>query len=149
MTLGKVGDNTSLAPDEKHKVLRAANEAADGRGPVLSGVAEYTTEGAADFARICEDIGIDGLMVLPAMVDKSDPGETLTHYRSVARASGPPILVYNNPVSYAVDITPEIVAELADEDTIVAIKGSCAVAGRKDDARAYYRSSNTSGWASR
>lgn len=122
--LGTVGENTSLAADEKHKVLRAAKEAAAGRVPVLSGVAEYTTNLAADFARSCEDIGIDGLMVLPAMVYKSDSRETLTHYRSIAQASGLPIMVYNNPVSYGVDVTPEMFAELADEDSIVAIKES-------------------------
>ncbi len=122
--LGTVGENTSLTADEKHDVLRAAKEAASGRVPVLSGVAEYTTAGAAEFARSCEAIGIDGLMVLPAMVYKSDPRETLTHYRTVARASGLPIMVYNNPVSYSVDITPEMFADLADEDTIVAIKES-------------------------
>lgn len=122
--LGTVGENTSLAADEKRKVLRAAKEAASARVPVLSGVAEYTTALAGAFARDCEDIGIDGLMVLPAMVYKSDPRETLTHYRSVARASRLPIMVYNNPVSYSVDITPEMFAELADEDTVVAIKES-------------------------
>ncbi len=122
--LGTVGETTALAADEKHEVLRAAMAVADGRVPVLSGVAEYTTAGAADFARSCEDIGVDGLMVLPAMVYKSDPRETLTHYRTIARASALPIMVYNNPVSYSVDITPEMFAGLADEDTIVAIKES-------------------------
>ena len=91
---------------------------------MLSGVAEYTTDLAATFARKCEDIGIDGLMVLPCMVYKSDPRETMTHYRSVARASGLPIMVYNNPVSYGVDITPQMFAELSDQDTIIAIKES-------------------------
>ena len=63
-------------------------------------------------------------MVLPAMVYKSDPRETLTHYRTVARASALPIMVYNNPVSYSVDISPEMFTDLADADTIVAIKES-------------------------
>ena len=53
--------------------------AEDGGVPVLSGVAEYTTAGAADFTRGCEDVGIDGLIVPPAMVYKSDPRETLAH----------------------------------------------------------------------
>jgi 4-hydroxy-tetrahydrodipicolinate synthase len=63
-------------------------------------------------------------MVLPAMVYKSDPRETLTHFRTVARATDLPILVYNNPVSYGVDITPAMFAELADEPHLVAIKES-------------------------
>ncbi len=122
--LGTVGENNTLSAEEKRQVLHAAREAANDRVPVLSGVAEYTTDLAATFARECEDIGIDGLMVLPCMVYKSDPRETMTHYRSVARASGLPIMVYNNPVSYGVDITPEMFAELSDQDTIIAIKES-------------------------
>ena len=71
-----------------------------------------------------ESAGIDGLMVLPAMVYKSDPREAMTHFRRVARASALPIMCYNNPVSYGVDITPEMFSELADEPTLVAIKES-------------------------
>ena len=63
-------------------------------------------------------------MVLPAMVYKSDPRETMAHFRAVAAASDLPIMVYNNPVSYGVDITPEMFAELADEPKLVAIKES-------------------------
>src|SRR3546814_8430308 len=63
-------------------------------------------------------------MVLPAMVYKSDPRETLEHYRAVARASNLPVMCYNNPVVYGVDIAPEMFAELADEPTVVAIKES-------------------------
>ena len=68
--------------------------------------------------------GVDGLMVLPAMVYKSDPRETMAHFRTVAAATDLPIMVYNNPVSYGVDITPEMFAELADEPKLVAIKES-------------------------
>ena len=122
--LGTVGENCSLSADEKRAVLRAAKEAADGRVPVLSGVAEYTTALGEAYARECEEIGIDGLMVLPAMVYKADGRETVAHYRRIARASSLPIMVYNNPVSYGVDITPEMFVDLADEKTIVAIKES-------------------------
>lgn len=122
--LGTVGENCSLGADEKREVLRAAKEAAAGRLPILSGVAEYTTALAADFARDCENIGIDGLMVLPCMVYKSDSRETMAHYRTVARASSLPIMVYNNPVAYGVDVSPAMCGELAGEGTIVAIKES-------------------------
>ncbi len=63
-------------------------------------------------------------MVLPAMVYKSDSRETIAHFRSVARAISLPIMVYNNPVSYAVDITPEMFVELSDQANLVAIKES-------------------------
>ncbi len=95
-----------------------------GKVPVLTGVAEYTTKLAGEFAAESESLGVDGLMVLPAMVYKSDPRETATHFRRVARSSGLPIMCYNNPVSYGVDISPEMFAELADEPTLVAIKES-------------------------
>jgi 4-hydroxy-tetrahydrodipicolinate synthase len=58
------------------------------------------------------------------MIYKTDPRETIAHYRGVARATPLPIMVYNNPVAYGTDITPEMFAELSDEDTIVAIKES-------------------------
>jgi dihydrodipicolinate synthase/N-acetylneuraminate lyase len=94
------------------------------RVPVLTGVAETTTRLACRFALDAKKIGVDGLMVLPAMVYKSDPRETMTHFRTVARATDLPILVYNNPPAYGVDITPAMFAELADEKTLVAIKES-------------------------
>ena len=122
--LGTVGENTALEYAEKLAVVREMSRAAGGRVPVLAGVAEYTTALACRFARDCEKIGIDGLMVLPAMVYKSDERETAAHFRTVARASGLPVMVYNNPVSYSVDVTPEMFAALADEPTLVAIKES-------------------------
>ncbi len=122
--LGTVGENTSLEYDEKLDVLRATVEAVGGRIPVLTGVAEYTTPLACRFAADARKVGVDGLMVLPAMVYKSDPRETIAHFRAVACTTDLPIMCYNNPVSYGVDITPEMFAELADEPTLVAIKES-------------------------
>ena len=103
--------------------------------PVLTGVAETTTAGACKFAKAAREIGIDGLMLLPGMVYKSDPRETIAHYRAVARATDLPIMCYNNPVSYGVDITPKMFAELADEPTLVAIKESSENPRRITDLR--------------
>jgi len=122
--LGTVGENCSLEPAEKLEVLRATVDHVAGRVPVLSGVAEYTTAMGCRFAAEAERIGLAGLMVLPCMVYKSDARETMAHFRTVASASGLPIMVYNNPVSYHVDITPEMFCELADEPRLVAIKES-------------------------
>jgi 4-hydroxy-tetrahydrodipicolinate synthase len=133
--LGTVGENTALEYPEKLTILREMKQAAAGRIPVLTGVAEYTTALACRFARDAEKIGIDGLMVLPAMVYKSDERETLTHYRTVAHATSLPIMVYNNPVSYSVDISPEAFARLADEPTLVAIKESSEDVRRITDLR--------------
>src|SRR5262245_61159600 len=85
--LGTVGENCSLEPGEKREVLKAAVAHVAGQVPVLSGVAEYTTAGACRYAADCEKLGIDGLMVLPAMVYKGDARETMAHFRAVARAS--------------------------------------------------------------
>ncbi|HXG13255.1 MAG TPA: dihydrodipicolinate synthase family protein [Gemmataceae bacterium] len=122
--LGTVGENCSLEYGEKLDVLRTAVERAAGRVPVLAGVAECSTALACRFATDADKIGVDGLMVLPAMVYKSDPRETIAHYRAVARATDLPIMCYNNPVAYGVDITPAMFAELADEPKFVAIKES-------------------------
>src|SRR3546814_176805 len=122
--LGTVGENCSLSAEEKRSVVAAAVKTAAGRVPVIAGVAETTTRAACNYAADVEALGADGVMVLPAMVYKSDPRETLEHYRAVARASNLPVMCYNNPVVYGVDVAPEMFAELADEPTVVAIKES-------------------------
>jgi len=124
VVLGTVGEIHSLEMDEKRDVLKAAVKAVAGRVPVLAGVAQNTTAQACRFARDAERLGADGLMVLPAMVYKADARETVAHFRTVARASGLPVLCYNNPPSYGVDLTPEMFEELASEKTLVAIKES-------------------------
>jgi dihydrodipicolinate synthase/N-acetylneuraminate lyase len=122
--LGTVGENCSLEYEEKLEVLHATINHVGKRLPVLTGVAECTTAMACRFASDARRLGVDGLMVLPAMVYKSDPRETIAHYRAVARSTDLEIMVYNNPVSYSVDISPEMFVDLADEPNLVAIKES-------------------------
>ena len=122
--MGSVGENTTLEPAEKRELLAATVKRVNGRVPVLTGVAEYTTAGACRWAAEAEQLGTDGLMVLPPMVYKGDDRETLTHFRAVANASGLPIMVYNNPPAYRADITPAMFAELADEPKFACIKES-------------------------
>ncbi len=122
--LGTVGENGALEPAEKRDLLRATVEHIRMRVPVLAGVAENTTAAACRFAALARDQGVDGLMVLPAMVYKADARETLAHFRAVAAATDLPVMIYNNPVSYHVDVTPEMFAELAEEPRFVAIKES-------------------------
>lgn len=123
---GSLGENQTLQPEEKVAVVRRAIEVAAGRIPVLSGVAENSTDAACRYVRAMEDLGAEGVMVLPAMVYKSDPRETMHHFRTVAAATGLPVLVYNNPIAYGVDITPAMFAQLADVANLVAIKESSA-----------------------
>lgn len=122
--LGTCGENCSLQPDEKRAVLAAAKEVAGGKVPVISGVSEFTTASGMQYARDAEKIGIDGLMVLPGMVYKSDPRETLSHFTRIAGASGLPVMIYNNPLVYGVDIRPEQFKAYSDVRNIVAIKES-------------------------
>ena len=124
IVLGTVGENTSLEADEKLAVLKAALDVNNGRVPVLTGVAEFSTAAACRFAHEAEMLGADGLMVLPALVYKADKREAIAHFRAVARAANLPIMCYNNPPSYGVDLTPEALVELADEPNLVAVKES-------------------------
>lgn len=133
--LGSLGENNALEPDEKRRVMESAIETARGRVPVLSGVSESSTAAAVRYARDMETLGADGLMLLPAMSYKADPRETMTHFRTVARATGLPIICYNNPIAYSVDITPEMFEELADEPNLVAIKESSGNVRRLTDIR--------------
>ena len=131
--LGSLGENVSLKPEEKRRLMASTIRQVRGRVPVLSGVAETTTAGAVGYVMDMEKLGADGVMVMPAMVYKSDPREALEHFRAIARITCLPILVYNNPVSYGVDITPGMFAELADKKNLVAIKESSADVRRITD----------------
>ncbi|HUY33280.1 MAG TPA: dihydrodipicolinate synthase family protein [Pirellulales bacterium] len=122
--LGTVGENCSLEYHEKLALLEAIVARVARRVPVLAGVAECTTALACRYSAQAQRLGLDGLMVLPAMVYKSDARETIAHFHAVARASELPIMCYNNPPSYGVDVTPAMFAELADEPRFVAIKES-------------------------
>lgn len=121
---GSLGENQALASDEKRRVIACAIETARGRVPVLSGVAEPGTSLAIRYVRDMERLGAAGVMLMPAMLYKGDARETLTHFRAVAKATGLPIMIYNNPISYANDITPQMFAELADQKNFVALKES-------------------------
>lgn len=135
IVLGTLGENAVLSAEEKIEVVKLAVEAADSRVPIVATVAETTTDGACDFARNAAAAGAEGFMVLPGMLYVSDSRETMTHFRAVARATDLPIMIYNNPVSYRVDITPEMFAELADEPNFKAIKESSDDVRRITDIR--------------
>lgn len=133
--LGSLGENATLEPDEKRRVVAAAIEAAHGRVPVIATVVETSTAAAKAYARDMERLGADGLMLLPAMIYRADPRETLLHYRDVARATQLPIICYNNPLAYHVDLTPAMFAELAAVPNLVAIKESSGDVRRITDLR--------------
>lgn len=122
--LGTLGENSSLSADEKEAVVRTAVEAANGRVPVIAGVAEYTTDLAIDAGKRAKQAGAAGLMALPTMVYQQDAREAVEHFRTLARAVDVPIMIYNNHVAYKVDLKPDDFALLTDVENIVAVKES-------------------------
>ena len=122
--LGSLGENQAMTADEKRRVIEVMVKAVNGRMPVLSGVAESSTNEACRYVCDVEKLGASGVMLIPAMLYKGDPWETMSHFRTVARSTGLPIMIYNNPISYANDITPQMFAELASEKNCVALKES-------------------------
>ena len=120
--LGTIGENCSLSLDEKIQVLKATDEVNKGSVPLLNGISEYTTAGACETAFAAAKLGVDGFMVMPAMVYNSDRRETVNHFKTVASATDLPVMCYNNPPVYKVDITPEMFEDLADVENIVCIK---------------------------
>jgi 4-hydroxy-tetrahydrodipicolinate synthase len=121
---GSLGEASTLDPDEKIEVLNTALRVANGRVPVILTVVEGSTKRAQALAEMGATAGASGFMVLPGVPYRSDERETLAHYRAVARAGGLPVMIYNNPVSYGVDITPAMLTELAADPLFVAIKES-------------------------
>lgn len=121
---GSLGEASTLEPEEKIEVLKTALRVANGRIPVLLTVAQGSTRAACKLAEDGARAGAAGFMVLPGIPYKSEPRETAAHYRTVARAGGLPVMIYNNPVAYGVDIPPAMLTELADEPLFTAIKES-------------------------
>ena len=123
---GSLGENQTLQPDEKRAVVKCAVATAKGRVPVLSGVAEMSTLSASRYMQDCADLGAAGFMVMPSMVYKADNREVMHWFRTMAKATPLPWMLYNNPVGYVTDVTPEMFVELADVENLVAIKESSA-----------------------
>jgi 4-hydroxy-tetrahydrodipicolinate synthase len=133
--LGSLGENQAMRREEKRAVIESMVKAVNGRVPVLSGVAESSTEEACIYVRDVEKLGANGVMVMPAMLYKGDERETLAHFRTVAQASGLPMMIYNNPISYANDVTPEMLEQLADQKNFIALKESSGDVRRITDVR--------------
>lgn len=129
IALGTVGENCSLSAQEKLIMLSAIKEAVNNRVPIIAGAAEYTTKTTIKYMQHARDIGIDGIMLLPGMVYKSLPDETIYHYITAARAvPDMPIMIYNNPITYGVDINISMLKKILennkDINNIIAIKES-------------------------
>ncbi|KDP88413.1 dihydrodipicolinate synthase [Cupriavidus sp. SK-3] len=132
---GTVGENTSMSTREKLAVIEAAKDAAKGRIPVIAGIAEFTTAFARDMVSEAARVGVDGVMVMPALVYSAKPHEAAAHFRDIATATDLPVMLYNNPLVYRSDITPDILVSLADCENIVCFKDSSGDTRRFIDLR--------------
>jgi 4-hydroxy-tetrahydrodipicolinate synthase len=120
--MGTIGENNALLADEKRELLRETVRTIAGRVPVLSGVSEFTTASACRYAADAATIGADGIMLMPGMAYRADGREAVAYYRTVAAATPLPVICYNNPKGYGVDLTPPLFRELADAENLVVIK---------------------------
>lgn len=124
IVMGTCGENNSLDPDEKRAILKGAVEVVAGRVPVITGVSEFDTRRAVAYARDAERAGADGLMLLPAMVYVPKPEELVAHFKTVAEATSLPIMLYNNPPAYRVNIGTDVLRALEGVANIKAVKES-------------------------
>jgi 4-hydroxy-tetrahydrodipicolinate synthase len=122
IVLPMLGENASLSISERELVIRLAKDAVGERVPVLSGLAEITLETAMAQAAAYRSFGAEGLMVFPSLGYRTDPRETAHWYREIAGAGQLPIMIYNNPIAYGVDVTADILQELVAVPEIVCIK---------------------------
>ena len=121
---GSLGEGPMLSHDEKLEVLTTARKVA-GERPVLMTVNEAATRDGAELAKRAAAAGADGLMIVPSPIYHTNPKETVTTLKAVASAGGLPVMIYSNRVAYRVDVTVDIMAELADDPLFVAVKESC------------------------
>lgn len=123
ITCGTLGEGNMLSPDERIEVLRIAKSVAGSR-PVLLTISEPGTREACALAARAAKAGADGLMVVPSPIYHTSRAETITNLNAIANAGGLPVMIYSNRVGYRVDVTPEMMVELAENPLMVAIKES-------------------------
>ena len=121
---GTLGEASVLSNEEKFDLVRFTIDAIENRVPVVMNIAEGSTREAIKLAHEAEKLGTKGLMMLPPMRYKSDHRETVQYFLDVAKESSLPIMIYNNPVDYKIDVTIAMFEELAAQKNIVAVKES-------------------------
>ncbi|MCY0150060.1 dihydrodipicolinate synthase family protein [Hoeflea sp. G2-23] len=122
IVLPMLGENASLSQKERDEVLDLSVATVAGRVPLLSGLAATSTADATFMAKNAQQRGLKGLMTFPSLAYKTDRRETVAWYKAVAAASDLPIMIYNNPIAYKVDVDVETLEHLRDVDTITCIK---------------------------
>jgi dihydrodipicolinate synthase/N-acetylneuraminate lyase len=121
---GTLGEASVLSNEEKFDLVKFTVEKVAGKVPVVMNIAEGSTREAVALAREAEKCGAKGLMMLPPMRYKSDHRETVAYFKAVAETSSLPIMIYNNPIDYKIEVTLDMFGELADNKNIQAVKES-------------------------
>ncbi|NJB70582.1 4-hydroxy-tetrahydrodipicolinate synthase [Saonia flava] len=121
---GTLGEASTLSPKEKSILVKETVILANGSVPTIINIAEQTTKGAIDTAHIAEKDGAQGLMLLPPMRYKADSRETITYFSEIAKNTSLPIMLYNNPIDYGIEITLDMLDELTPHNNIQAVKES-------------------------
>lgn len=121
---GTLGEASTLEEDEKKKLIESTVDLVAGKIPVVMNIAEQTTKRAIKAAENAEKYGASGLMMLPPMRYNSTDYETMAYFEAVAKSTSLPIMVYNNPVDYKIEVTLDMFEELLKNDNIQAVKES-------------------------
>lgn len=121
---GTLGEASVLSNEEKFELVRFTVQKVAGKVPVVMNIAEGSTCEAIKQAAEAEKCGATGLMMLPPMRYKSDHRETVTYFKTVAKTTSLPIMIYNNPLDYKIEVTLDMFAELAEVENIQAVKES-------------------------
>lgn len=121
---GTLGEASTLKEGEKLQLIKKTIELVDNKIPVVMNIAEQSTVDAVDAAVQAQRNGASGLMMLPPMRYKADDRETLEFFKAVATSTDLPIMIYNNPVDYGIEITLDMFEELTEFDNIQAVKDS-------------------------
>ena len=121
---GTLGEASTLLSQERSILTKTTVEIVDGSVPVLMNIAEQSTKGAIEAAQKAEEDGAKGLMMLPPMRYKAGDRETVEYFKAVANSTTLPIMIYNNPVDYNIEVTLEMFDELLKCKNIEAVKES-------------------------
>ena len=121
---GSLGEASTITPEEVKELLIYAKQASNAAVPVIATIAEQSTRQAVKVAQAAETNGADGLMMLPPMRYKADDRETVQYFKTVASNTSLPMMVYNNPYDYKIEVTLDMFEELAKVDNIRSVKES-------------------------
>ena len=122
---GTLGEASTLTPAEKETLVKKTLEITAGKVPVIVNIAEQSTREAIELAKNAEAWGAQGLMLLPPMRYKATDHETVVYFKEIAKSINLPIMIYNNPIDYKIEVTIQMFEELlAKCDNIEAVKES-------------------------